>query len=137
MSVLLEMPSATAVRPNREILQERLSAVYDGLFALLKQQYMVVDEGRVFAFLRRHSHLIPVLNEGRTAVSLFFGEETPVLLNLVRDPEIGGFEYLIAWVQTALPPAEAVDRLVEMGDTWFNTRLDIVGDRLNFNLGVL
>ena len=136
MSIIQAMPLTTTGRPKREILQERLGTVYNGLFALLKQQYQVADEERVFAFLRTHSQLLPILNEGRTAVSLFFGEETPVLLNVVRDPDLGEFEYLIAWVQTALPPAEAVDRLLEMGDAWFSTRLEIVGDRLNFNLGV-
>lgn len=135
MSVLTESPTA-AMNVKRELLQERLTTVYEGIFARLKEQYQVVDEGRVLAFLRTHSQLLPVLQEGRTAVSLFFGEETPILLKLTRDPDIGGFEYLVAWVQTALPAAEAVDRLLEMGESWFSAHLELVGDRLNFNLGV-
>ena len=58
MSIIQAMPLTTTGRPKREILQERLGTVYNGLFALLKQQYQVADEERVFAFLRTHSQLI-------------------------------------------------------------------------------
>ena len=137
MSMVLEMPVMTTVTLEREkVLQERLSAVYTSLFALLKQQYRIADEERVFTFLRQHSQLFPVLQEGRAVVSLIFGEDTPILLKVRRDPEVG-LEYLIAWILTDRPVSEAVDRLLELGDTWFNTRLDIVGDLLNFNLGAL
>ena len=137
MSMVLEMPVMTIGATERaQLMQERLHEAYQDLFALLKQQYRFADEARVFAFLRQHSQLIPVLQEGRAAVSLIFGEATPVLLTVRRDPEAGG-EYLIAWVLTDQPVSEAVDRLLELGDTWFNTRLEVVGNLLNYNLGRL
>jgi hypothetical protein len=137
MSMVLEMPVMMTSEPARaQLLQERLHAAYGDLFALLKQHYRFADEERVFAFLRQHSQLIPILQEGRAAVSLIFGEATPIRLTVRRDPEVG-LEHLIAWILTDLPVSEAVDRLFELGDTWFNTRLESIGDLLNFNLGRL
>lgn len=137
MSIVLEMPVMMTSQPGRaQLLQERLHAAYGDLFALLKQQYQFADEERVFAFLRQHSQLIPILQEGRAAVSLIFGEATPIRLMVRHDPE-AGLKHLIAWILTDRPVSEAVDRLFELGDTWFNTRLEIVGDLLNFNLGRL
>jgi hypothetical protein len=137
MSMVLEMPVMITSEPARaQLMQERLYAAYGDLFALLKQQYRFVDEERVFTFLRQHSQLVPILQEGRAAVSLIFGEATPIRLTVRRDPEVG-LEHLIAWILTDLPVSEAVDRLFELGDTWFNTRLEIIGDLLNFNLGRL
>ncbi|MFZ4655606.1 MAG: hypothetical protein ACOYNY_01245 [Caldilineaceae bacterium] len=137
MSMVLEMPVMITSEPARaQLMQERLYAAYGDLFALLKQQYRFVDEERVFTFLRQHSQLVPILQEGRAAVSLIFGEATPIRLTVRRDPEVG-LEHLIAWILTDLPVSEAVDRLFELGDTWFNTRLESIGDLLNFNLGRL
>jgi hypothetical protein len=77
MSMVLGKPVMTMVTLERErVLQERLNAVYDDLFALLKQQYRIADEEWVFSFLRQHSQIFPILQEGRAVVSLLFGEET-------------------------------------------------------------
>jgi hypothetical protein len=135
MSAVLEMPVLTPVSPKWQVVQERLDTVYDELFAGLQRHYRIADEYQVFAFLRQHSQLIPVLQEGRAVVSLFFGEKTPVLLKLLRDPEVGS-DALIAWVLTDLPAPEAVERIAELDDTWFGERLEIVGELLDFNLGV-
>lgn len=86
-------------------------------------------------FLRQHRHLISVLQEGRPVVKVFFGEETPVNLQMQRDPE-AGIDLLNAWIQTDLPADEAVERLLEFGDAWFCDQLEFVGELLNFNLGV-
>jgi hypothetical protein len=124
-------------QPERsQLLQERLDAAYGGLFALLKQQYQFADKERVFAFLRQHSQLIPVLQEGRAAVSLIFGEATPIQLMVRRDPDVG-LEHLIAWILTDLPAKEAVARISELDDVWFGEQLETVSDLLNFNLRTL
>lgn len=133
--MVLEMPVIAPVSHKRDVVQKQLNTAYEGQIAQLKQQYEIDEEARVAAFLRSRRHLIPVLQEGRTAVNIVFGEETPILLQMQRDPETG-FEYLIAWVRTALPAAAAVDRMLELDDAWFGDQLDRVGDDLNFNLGV-
>lgn len=137
MSMVLELPVMMTSQPERvQLLQERLQAAYGDLFALLKQQYRFADEERVFAFLRQHSQLIPVLQEGRAAVSLIFGEATPIQLTVRRDPDVG-LEHLIAWILTDLPAKEAVARISELDDVWFGEQLETVSDLLNFNLGTL
>lgn len=116
MSMVLEIPMIMTSQPERsQLLQERLDAAYGGLFALLKQQYQFADKERVFAFLRQHSQLIPVLQEGRVAVSLIFGEATPILLTIRRNPEIGR-EYMIAWILADRRTSEALDLLFELDD---------------------
>lgn len=134
MTMLIEMPVVAPASPRREVVQKRLSTIYHDRFADLKEQYRIPDEARVFAFLRQHSQLISVLEEGRAVVTVIFGEETPIMLHLQRDPEVG-LEYVIAWIQTDLPVSEAVDRLMELNDVWFGERLAIVGELLSYNLG--
>jgi hypothetical protein len=136
MSTVREMPALATVRPERaQVLQERLSAAYDGMFSVLKEQYRIPNEKSVFAFLRQHSQLIPVLHEGRAVVSLIFGLDTPVKLHIQRDPE-SRLACLIAWIQTDLPASDAVAGLMELNDTWLGERLEVVEELLNFNLGV-
>jgi hypothetical protein len=65
----------------------------------------------------QHSHLLPLLQEGRTVIAILFGDETPVTLHLQRDPEVGEAS-LIAGIQTNLPADEAVNRLLEFSDVW-------------------
>lgn len=134
MTMVVEMPVIAPANPRQEVVQKRLNTIYHDRFADLKEQYRIPDEARVFAFLRQHSQLISVLEEGRAVVTVIFGEETPIMLNFQRDPEVG-LEYLIAWIQTDLPVSEAVDRLMELNDVWFGDRLAIVGELLSYNLG--
>lgn len=134
MTMVVEMPVVALANPRQEVVQKRLNTIYHDRFANLKEQYRIPDEVRVFAFLRQHSQLISVLQEGLAVVAIIFGEETPIMLHLQRDPEVG-LEYLIAWIQTDLPVSEAVDRLMELNDTWFGERLPIVGELLSYNLG--
>ena len=104
MSMVLDLAIAVERTPHSPIpskLQEQLSTVYDGVFADLAEAYSIPDARPVFAFLRQHSHLIPILLEGRTVVSFFFGEKTAVVLTLLRDPDMG-VEYLVAWIKVAL-----------------------------------
>ncbi|MFN8496136.1 MAG: hypothetical protein U0350_51565 [Caldilineaceae bacterium] len=139
MSMILDLPTASermSLSPIPSKLQEQLSTVYDSVFADLAKAYTIPDSGAVFAFLRQHSHLIPILLEGRAVVSFFFGEKTPVVLTLLRDSD-AGLEYLVAWIKVALPSSEARETLLELGDTWLRTRNEVVGDRLAFNLGAL
>lgn len=134
MSMLAEMPAVVATSPRREVVQKRLNTIYHELFAELKQQYRIADEAKTFAFLREHNQLLPVLREGKAVVAVIFGEETPILLKHQRDPEVG-LESLIAWILTDLPVSEAVDRLLELNDTWFGERITVVEELLSYNLG--
>lgn len=137
-SMVLEMPamisSPSGVTIHQEIMQKRIKTVYDELFASLKQKYNVPDEQPVFAFLRQHSQLIPLLQEGREAVAVFFGDETPVLLRLRHDPETG-MVYLLAWIQSKHAATEAVNRWLAFGDAWLLEQTEMLGDSLQFSLG--
>ncbi|MFZ4663500.1 MAG: hypothetical protein ACOYNY_41225 [Caldilineaceae bacterium] len=124
--------SPTGAKRTRS-LQEWLDTRHATQFAELKKSYQITDDEHIFAFLRQYSQLIPILQEGRGAVSLLFGEDTIIPLVMMRDPEIG-HESLVAWVQTDLPAREAVERLAELDDAWFADKLDVVGELLNFNI---
>lgn len=114
-------------------LQAWLDTRHANQLAELKKSYQITGDEHIFAFLRQHSQLLPILQEGRGAVSLLFGEDTLIPLVLMRDSEIG-HESLVAWVQTDLPAQEAVERLAELDDLWFADKLDVVGELLNFNI---
>lgn len=135
MSMVLEAPSLAAVKPEHaSVLKHVRQTAYDSMLAILQAQYVIADENRVLTYLRQHSHLIPILQEGRAVVTVFFGEDATVRLRVRRDPETG-HEYLLAWVQSALSPEEAVERWMEFGVAWDSERSQTSGDDLQFALG--
>lgn len=135
MSMVLEMPVVATVKPEHAtVLRHVRQTVYDSMLAILQAQYIIADENRVLAYLRQHSHLIPILQEGRAVVTVLFGEEATVRLRVRRDPETGN-EYLLAWVQSSLSPDEAVERWMEFGVAWDSERSQTSGDDLQFALG--
>lgn len=113
------------------LIREWLKGFYASQFVELKKIYQIHQEERVFAYLTHYSYLLPILHEGRAVIAILFGDKTPVLLRLQRDPEIGQ-DSLIASIQTDLPVDEAVDRLVEFSDAWLGERLAIIGEQLTF-----
>ena len=50
----------------------------------------------------QHSHLLPLLQEGRAVIAILFGDETPVTLHLQRDPEVAKRRLLPGYKLTSL-----------------------------------
>ncbi|MGH8060006.1 MAG: hypothetical protein ACREOH_22685 [Candidatus Entotheonellia bacterium] len=73
----------------------------------------------VFAFLQRHPNLIPLLIETAQVIPHYFGQVTPIALDIATDPEAEDDQQLVAWIQTDLEPIKAIARLTEFDTAWW------------------
>ena len=104
------------------------------LKALFHVPYSLRDPARVKLFLHAHPQLKDVLIEARPHLQKHFGPDAQVFLEVVPDPEIEGWDQLIAHIRTDHQPEEALHRLDQFDDEWFLDQLSRVGGQLNFNL---
>ncbi len=103
--------------------------------AKLDSLYDFRNPTEIKGFLVDHSALIPILKEAYSVVEEFFGNDVPVVLEVVKDPEAAEFEQLFGYIKVAdFSPEEAFERLSAFDDAWFLKQVDVVGGYLNFNL---
>ena len=89
----------------------------------LKREFQISDEDETLAFLERHPTVAPLLFDIRSNIRRFFGED-PVRLDMFHDPEWPQDDpELVANIQTALEPKEALARLQKFDDEWWIKRL--------------
>jgi len=85
-------------------------------------------------FLYAYPQLVEVLLEAYPYLVKHFGPNPQVMLKVVRDPEAGRSEQLMAYILTSLDADEALIRLDRLDEEWFMDQFDRVGDLFNFNL---
>lgn len=85
-------------------------------------------------FLRLYPQLIDVLLEAPSPIDRHFGPDAPLLLEVVRDPEIEDADKAFIYILTSFPPDEALSRLDELDRQWWLDQLHRVCGRLNINL---
>ncbi|MDP3047381.1 MAG: hypothetical protein Q8O07_07890 [Chloroflexota bacterium] len=114
--------------------QPQPSTVADasGSVRWLERIFTFVRPQEVQAFLSANSHLIQLLFEARRQVSRYFGQDAPVFLEVVSDPESANDKQLFALVGTSLSPQEALGTLDRLDQDWW---LD-VSDQSHGNLVV-
>ncbi len=96
--------------------------------------YSFTDYQEVAAYLKKHRFLIPILTEAYPVIQRYFGPDAPVRIEVSTDPE-EGYQELVAWIQTHLPPEKAVDALDRFDwEWWLNVSLDAKG-KLCFDVG--
>ena len=103
--------------------------------AKLDSLYDFRNPTEIKKFLVFHRDLIPILKEAYFVVEEFFGNDVPVVLEAVKDPEAANFEQLFGYIKVAnFPPEDAFERLNAFDEAWFLKQVDVIGGYLNFNL---
>lgn len=100
----------------------------------IEKFYSLRNRTDVRRFLRTHPQLIEVLLDARAHVQEHFGSGIPVVLEVVSDPEVEGWDQLFAYILTSLPVREALAQLNKLDKEWFLDQLDRVDGLFNFNL---
>jgi hypothetical protein len=85
-----------------------------GVILELGDRYRFRDSAVVTEYLRAHSYLLPVLLESGEQIDRVFGQQTPVALHVVVDPEAEGTDELFALIETGLSVSDATARLDEL-----------------------
>jgi len=95
-----------------EIVQDCLS------YSELAQAYRFRNAPAVATILCEQPALFRILKHAYELISKHFGQNPEVVLEVVADPEVAGAEELFAYVRTALPPEEALERLRRIDRDW-------------------
>ncbi|MEW5987995.1 MAG: hypothetical protein AB1791_15290 [Chloroflexota bacterium] len=106
----------------------------DDVLPLVAEYYLVPDRFSVQQFLDTHPQLGSFLLEARPVIEQIFGPFPQVVLEVETDPEIPGWMQLVAYIRTALPVIEAVERLRQLDEAWFLDQLPRLGLSFNFSL---
>lgn len=89
------------------------------LLETLGQRYEFEDPLAVNRFLRENPWLIGLLLGARQKIRDYFDPDTRATLRVVVDPEAREDERLFVYIQTGLPPKEALAHLSDLDDGWW------------------
>ncbi|WP_322792113.1 hypothetical protein [Bellilinea sp.] len=93
----------------------------------------MINPAEVNKFLLKNTDLRPVLAEASRVVKQIFGEDAEIILELRNDPEID-YEILRANIKATGDIDEQLDKLDIFDDTWLVHQLDLINQRILFNL---
>jgi len=95
-----------------------LLASLEARLNVIRDAYVLRHEDKVIGFLLNHPELIDVALDGYVQLKRVFGRTTPIVLELIEDPE-SGFQELAALVQTELGPEDALNALDWLDAHWW------------------
>lgn len=98
----------------------------------LERLYTFREPTEVLQFLEQYSFLVPLLLNAHKTIRKYF-PDSPLFLEYVTDPEIDDPQ-LVVFIATNLEPEEALDRLDEFDDDWYNDNSNRDQGKMYFNL---
>lgn len=96
--------------------------------------YRMEDAARVRKFISRHSVIAELLIEAYGPLHQHFGVNPSIVLRIESDPERYGCDELFAYIQTPLPPDQAIAALDRFDFDWFLDHAMRADGRFNFNI---
>lgn len=103
--------------------------------AQLESLYDFRNPTEIKGFLVHHRPMIPILKEAYFTVEEFFGNDVPVALELIKDPEAAKVEQLFGYIKIEdFSPEEAFHHLNAFDEAWYLKQVDVIGGYLNFSL---
>jgi len=85
----------------------------------LERLYALRKREEVVDFLSDHPFLVPLLQDADGQIETYFGSYSQLILEVVTDPEAVEDRELVLFIQTELPPAEALDSLHRLDRHWW------------------
>ena len=95
------------------------------------------DRAPLKAFLQRHPVVYQLLQEAEVPLCAAFGADVRLALGVETDPEVPGWDYLVASIETALPPERAQACLAAFDAAWWLAQTPRAQDALVFDLAVV
>lgn len=85
----------------------------------LERLYAFRRREEVVNFLSDNPFLAPLLQDARPQIETYFRSYTQLILEVVTDPEAVDDRELVLFIQTDLPPEEALASLDQLDDNWW------------------
>lgn len=99
----------------------------------LERTYVFRERDLVLPFLRQHFFLIPALLEAPAVVWRYF-PFSPLVLEVVTDPEVPDDEQLMMYISTEVDAEEALSRLNQLDEDWWLDALEQVEGKMCIDL---
>lgn len=90
----------------------------DSKLRSILSQFILTDSGIVIRFLKENTYLIDLILDARAKLADFFGDATPLRLELVQYPDEGTAD-LYLFVQTSLTAKETLPVLDQFEEEWW------------------
>lgn len=100
----------------------------------LLQWYEFRDDSAVRTYLTNHPSLHKPLEEAHERICKYFGPDTRIVLDAIKDSEMDNNERLFAFVQTELSADDALDRLDELYEQWWLDRLSTIQPKMSIDV---
>jgi hypothetical protein len=86
-------------------------------------------------FLVEHRLIIPVLLNARSIIEKFFGNDVPIALEVIIDPEAKNNKQLFGYISTgSMPLGDALERFNTFDESWFIQQYELTDGLFNFNI---
>lgn len=85
----------------------------------LERLYALRRRDEVIAFLSDHPFLVALLEEAHSEIQIYFNSYLQMTLEVVADPEAIDDRELVLFIQTELPPVEALASLDRLDEDWW------------------
>ncbi len=103
--------------------------------ARLERRTCFRDDMEVSLYLREQSDLVPVLLEALDELAVHFGPDTPIVLEVLTDPEEEDeTKTLSAIIRTTLEPKQVIALQRRFNHAWWREASFRTGDRLSFGV---
>ena len=85
----------------------------------VERLYAFRRRDEVISFLSDHPFLVELLHEAHAKIQIYFDSYLPMILEVVADPEAIDDRELVLFIQTDLPPVEALASLDRLDEDWW------------------
>jgi hypothetical protein len=99
----------------------------------VREVYSTADDKEVTDYLLRNPALPSLLLVAKQYVHTYFEGNASLALQIVHEPELGGWDELFAVISTSLPVDEAMSRLQQLESAWLTSSVDLKSV-VNFDL---
>jgi len=109
-------------------------SIVPSLMSKFRQLFVFDQERAIAEFLECNRSLVDWLIQGREVLIKHFSTDAKFVLKVVKDIYGDSDTHLVVYIQTHMPVAEAMEKLDAFDNEWFFDQIDIIGNKVIFNL---
>ncbi|MDP2936787.1 MAG: hypothetical protein Q8O86_09890 [Dehalococcoidia bacterium] len=101
---------------------------------ILCEFYTLRGREEIYSFLQARHHLVPLLVDAYFQIAKYFGPDPDIILEVFTDPEGDRHKELFAFIQTPLPPQDAIAGLRQLDHGWWLEEVAAAEGNLSISL---
>lgn len=110
------------------------SAITVSPISKLRRLFVFDQERAIAEFFECNRSLVDWLIQSREVLLKHFGADVKFVLKIVKGVYSDSDPHLVVYIQTHTPVVEATDKLDAFDNEWFFDQIDLIGNKVIFNL---